>query len=138
MNVFDLANDILVKKRDWSELSDEEKKAFTPFMVMKFMGMNKDLCVIMNDLQIQDILVLSSKDCYNIIKDVTPKGKKYLSYIRGAAKPKNAELITYVAKYFELSTREASEYLLFLSKEDLKEILSNYSLDDKEISKMIK
>lgn len=138
MNVFDLANDILVKKRDWSELSDEEKKAFTPFMVMKFMGMNKDLCVIMNDLQIQDILVLSTKDCYNIIKDVTPKGKKYLSYIKGAEKPKNAELVNYIAKYFECSSREASEYLLFLTKEDLKEILSNYSLDDKEISKMIK
>jgi hypothetical protein len=138
MNIFDLANDILVKKRDWSELSEEDKKAFTPFMVIKFMGMNKDLCVIMNDLQIQDILVLSSKDCYNIIKDVTPKGKKYLSYIKGTTKQKNTELIAHIAKYFECSTREASEYLLFLSKEDLKDILSNYSLDDKEILKMIK
>ena len=138
MNIFDLANDILVKKRDWSELSDEDKKAFTPFMVIKFMGMNQDLCVTMNDLQVDDILVLSTKDCYNIIKDFTPKGKKYLSYIKSTNKQNNTDLVAYVAKYFECSTREASEYLLFLSKEDLKEILSNFSLEEKEISKIIK
>jgi hypothetical protein len=138
MNIFDLANDILVKKRDWSELSDEDKKAFNPFMVIKFMGMNQDLCITMNELQVDDILVLSSKDCYNIIKDVTPKGKKYLSYIKNTKKQNNTELLTYIAKYFECSTREASDYLLFLSKEDLKDILSNFSLEDKEISKIIK
>jgi hypothetical protein len=138
MNIFDLANDILVKKRDWSELSDEDKKAFNPFMVIKFMGMNQDLCITMNELQVDDILVLSSKDCYNIIKDVTPKGKKYLSYIKNTKKQNNTELLSYIAKYFECSTREASDYLLFLSKEDLKDILSNFSLEDKEISKIIK
>lgn len=138
MNIFDLANDILVKKRDWSELSDEDKKAFTPFMVIKFMGMNQDLCVTMNELQVDDILVLSTKDCYNIIKDFTPKGRKYLSYIKNTTKQSNPELISYIARYFECSMREASEYLLFLSKEDIKEILSNFSLEDKEISKMLK
>lgn len=136
MNVFELANSLLTEKRDWEKLSEQDKKAFNPFMVIKFMGMNKDLCVLMNSLQ--DIISLDSKAVYNIIKENTPKEKKYLSYINKTGKKDNEELIAYVAKFYECSLREAKDYVSLLGKEDLKEILLNFSLDDKEITKILK
>jgi hypothetical protein len=136
MNVFELANSLLTDKRDWEKLSEQDKKAFNPFMVIKFMGMNKDLCVLMNSLQ--DIISLDSKTVYNIIKENTPKEKKYLAYINKTGKKDNEELISYIAKFYECSLREAKDYISLLGKEDLKEILLNFSLDDKEITKILK
>lgn len=134
MNVFELASDMLENKRDWESLSEEDKKAFNPFMVMKFMGMNQELCIHVNRLQ--EYIVLDNKTCYNLIKDLTPKGRKYLRYLSPSHTP-NKELLEYVSKYYECSYREAEEYILLLTKKDLKEILANYSLDDKEISKIL-
>jgi hypothetical protein len=136
MNVFELANSLLTEKRDWEKLSEQDKKAFNSFMVIKFMGMNKDLCVLMNSLQ--DVISLDSKTVYNIIKENTPKEKKYLAYINKTGKKDNEELISYIAKFYECSLREAKDYLSLLGKEDLKEILLNFSLDDKEIAKILK
>lgn len=136
MNVFELANSLLTEKRDWEKLSEQDKKAFNSFMVIKFMGMNKDLCVLMNSLQ--DVISLDPKTVYNIIKENTPKEKKYLAYINKTGKKDNEELISYIAKFYECSLREAKDYLSLLGKEDLKEILLNFSLDDKEIAKILK
>jgi uncharacterized protein YfbU (UPF0304 family) len=61
---------------------------------------------------------------YNLYKDLIPKQYKYLKYI----KPKNkkeykADQVEAVAVYYEVSKKEAKQYIDMLPKDELENII---------------
>ena len=51
---------------------------------------------------------------------------------------KDRELLSHVSQYFECSIKEADEYMSVLKKKDLKNILSQMGVDEKEQKKILK
>jgi hypothetical protein len=60
---------------------------------------------------------------YNLYKDLIPKQYKYLKYIKSTKKKDyDAGDVEAVSLYFEVSKKEAKEYISMLSKDELKNI----------------
>ena len=138
MNLFKWIDELFVGKRDWDSFSDADKKSFSPFMVVRYLSMNKDILPLVNHYQNYIIEVMPHKAVYQFWCGVLPKKKTYLKYIKGKKDKFNKEVIDYLVRYFEVSKQQASEYIKLIPKENLSHMLKEYGKTDKEIKKMIK
>ena len=43
MTIFDWINQMLVTKKHWDEFTEDEQKKFSPFIINRFLSMDKDL-----------------------------------------------------------------------------------------------
>jgi hypothetical protein len=60
---------------------------------------------------------------YNLYKDLIPKQYKFLKYIKSSTKSDySIEEIEAVQQYFEVSKKEAKQYINMLPEDELKEI----------------
>jgi hypothetical protein len=86
--------------------------------------MDPDYCEVVNVVQ-KNTWQMKGEHLYNLYKDLIPKQYKYLKYI----KPKNkkdydAGEVEAVSLYFEVSKKEAKEYISMLPKDELNNIIS--------------
>ena len=139
MTIFDWINQILLTKRPWDTFTKEEQKKFSPFIINRFLSMDKELIEIVNMFQPYAIGTLEPKDVYEFYRNLLPKGKRFNKYIKGKKSKKyNTELINVLVNYFECSKLHIEEYLEFLSKDELHNILTLYGIEDKKIRKLLK
>ena len=140
--LFDHLSNITDKKTAWSKLSDEDKKAFTPYMINRWLSMNMDWVELVNELQKYTIGLLSPEEVYKLYLDVLPKQKTFNKYIKGSKESKyNSELVELLSKHFLISEKEAVEYLELYTGDrllSLKEIVKKYGKTDKEVDKLLK
>jgi len=143
-SLFDHLNGITSLKTKWKDLSEADRKTFSPYMVNRFLSMNSSLTELVNELQKYTINVLSPREVYKLYSDLLPKEKMFFKYIKGDKEEKYQDkLIDIISKHYECTRKHAIEYLDILFKTDdlkdqLKRLLQGYGLDDKEISKLIK
>ena len=64
MNLFKWINELFVGKRDWNSFSDADKKSFSPFMIVRYLSMNKDILPLVNHYQNYMIQVMPNKAVY--------------------------------------------------------------------------
>ena len=139
MTIFDWVNNILVSKKHWNEFTEDEQKKFTPFIINRFLSMDKDFLEVVNIFQKYSIGTLEPREVYKWYCDMLPKGKRFNKYIKSKNHKKyDLELIDIVCKEFECSKLQTKEYLEFINKEELKDILEKYGKDKKTINRMIK
>ena len=139
MTVFDWVNQILVHKKHWNDFTVDEQKKFSPFIINRWLSMDKDFIEIVNYFQKYAIGTLKPREVYKWYCDVLPKGKRFNKYIKGKKSKKyEKELINVLVNWFECSKLHIEEYLEILPKEELRNILSMYGLEDKKIRKLIK
>ena len=138
MNLFKWIDELFVGKRDWDSFSDADKKSFSPFMIVRYLSMNKDILPLVNHYQNYMIQVMPHKAVYQFWCGVLPKKKTYLKYIKGKKDKYNKEVIDYLVDYFEVSRLQASEYRELIPKDNLIHMLKEYGKNDKEIKKMLK
>ena len=138
MNLFKWIDELFVGKRDWNTFSDADKKSFSPFMIVRYLSMNKDILPLVNHYQNYMIQVMPHKAVYQFWCGVLPKKKTYLKYIKGKKDKYNKEVIDYLVDYFEVSRLQASEYRELIPKDNLIHMLKEYGKNDKEIKKMLK
>ena len=139
MTVIDWMNQLLVHKKHWNEFSEDEQKKFSPFIINRWLSMDKDFIEIVNMFQKYAIGTLKPREVYKWYCDVLPRGKRFNRYIKGKKSKKyNPDLINILVKYFEVSKLHIEEYLEFLSKNELTTILTLYGISDKQIRKIIK
>lgn len=140
--LFDHLSFITDKKVSWDSLSEVDKKSFSPYMINRFLSMNKDYIELVNEFQKYTIGTLESKEVYKLYSDVLPKQKQFNKYIKGKKADKyNSDLVELIAKHYLISERVAMEYLdMFFesSLNTLKEIVKKYGITDKEASKLLK
>ena len=139
MTIIDWMNQLLVHKKHWDEFSEDEQKKFSPFIINRWLSMDKDFIEIVNYFQKYSIGTLVPREVYKWYCDMLPKGKRFNKYIKGKKSKKyNKELIDILVKYFEDSAKNIEGYLEFLSKNELTTILTLYGISDKQIRKIIK
>lgn len=140
--IFDHLSHITEKKTPWDKLSEADQKSFSPYLINRWLSMNMDLIEIVDMFQQYTIGELDRKHVYQLYQELLPKRKMYNKYIKAKDSDKyNKELLEFVAKHYQISIREATEYvamMLGMDKELVIDILRKYGKTDKEIKSLMK
>ena len=139
MTIFNWINEILVSKKHWNEFTEDEQKKFSPFIINRWLSMDKDFLEIVNYFQKYSIGTLEPREVYKWYCDMLPKGKRFNKYIKGKKDKKyNTELIDIMVTHFECSKSQVKDYLDLIAKDELIEILEKYGMNEKTIKRLLK
>ena len=137
MTIIDWINNILVHKKHWNDFTEDEQKKFSPFIINRWLSMDKDFIEIVNHFQKYAIGTLEPREVYKWYCDILPRGKRFNKYIKGKLEKKfDKELVDIMSKYFECSKLQTKQNLELISKEELKSILEMYGTDKKTIKRL--
>jgi hypothetical protein len=87
---------------------------------------------------VQTLPYENKQQTYTIYREMIPKTKVFLKYIKSRNKKQPATLVEYVAKYFECGLGEAEEYIDILRETGTRSILYKMGIDEKETEKLLK
>lgn len=114
MNIFDHLKQITITKGPY--LGEE---GWNNWMINRFLSMNQDYIEVVNIVQ-KNTWQMKGEYLYNLYRDIIPKQYVYLKYIKSNTKQDySIEEIEAVQQYFEVSKKEAKEYIDVLPKEEL-------------------
>ena len=114
MNIFDHLKNITITKDPY--LGEE---GWNNWMINRFLSMNQDYIEVVNIVQ-KNTWQMKGEYLYNLYKDIIPKQYVYLKYIKSNTKQEySIEEIEAIQQYFEVSKKEAKEYINMLPKEEL-------------------
>ena len=136
MNIFDFLKEITGKKSSWSSFTEEDKKQFSPYMIHRYISMYEPYIDVANYAQL--IPSNDKEKIYQFYCNMIPKNNVWLKYIKGSRKKTDEELLKYIANFYTISLGEAEDYIYFLKKEGVEEILKKSGVDEKIIKDMIK
>lgn len=135
-NIFDWMGEITVKKSPPENFSQSSWDKWNSYMIHRYVSMNVDYIDIVN--YVQKINPQNKKQIYSIYREMIPKKKIWLKYIKNQEKRNYQELAEYVAEYFECSLGEADHYIDILRQTGVYGILTKMGVEEKEIKKIIK
>jgi len=139
MTIFNWINEILVSKKHWNEFTEDEQKKFSPFIINRWLSMDKDFLEIVNFFQKYSIGTLEPREVYKWYCNMLPKGKRFNKYIKGKKDKKyNTELLEIMVTHFECSKSQVKDYLDLIAKDELIEILEKYGMNEKTIKRLLK
>jgi hypothetical protein len=139
MTIFNWINEILVSKKHWDDFTEDEQKKFSPFIINRWLSMDKDFLEIVNFFQKYSIGTLEPREVYKWYCDMLPRGKRFNKYIKGKKDKKyNTELIDIMVQHFECSKSQVKDYLDLIAKDELIEILEKYGMNEKTIKRLLK
>ena len=121
----------------WDDISDEDKKSWSNYMVNRFLSMKTDWIELVNELQKYK---LQPKELYKLYTNILPKGKRWLKY----TKEKNDMsypnwLINVVVNNEQCSKRDAKEMIdIWMLTEggmlELGEVCRKWGVEEKKIN----
>ena len=123
----------------WDDISDEDKKSWSNYMVNRFLSMKMDWIELVNEVQKYP---LKPKELYKVYTDILPKKKQWLKYIKGDKSMKYPKWVyEIVAKHLEVSLREAAGAVEMYEishggQAELIDILIKYGRTEQEIRKI--
>ena len=123
----------------WDDISDEDKKSWSNYMVNRFLSMKMDWIDIVNEVQKYQ---MEPEMLYKIYTNIFPKGKQWLKYIKGDKKMKYPKWVyDIVAKHLQVSMREAGDAVEMYDismggQAELADILFKYGVEKKEVRKL--
>ena len=135
-NIFDWLQHITLYKTPASEFTDNDWENFNSYMVHRFISMSPYYVEVAD--YAQSMLPTMKKEIYNFYKEMIPKRKVWLQYIKSKTKTVNKNLIEDIAKYYEIGAADALSYIAVMSKEEISIVLSKMGLDNKQIKKLLK
>ena len=139
MTIIDWMNQLLVHKKHWNDFTEDEQKKFSPFIINRWLSMDKEFIEIVNYFQKYAIGTLEPREVYKWYCDILPKGKRFNKYIKGKREKKyDKELVNIITNHFECSKLQVQEYLELIDREELKSILEMYGLDKKTMKRLCK
>ena len=139
MTIIDWINQLLVNKKHWNDFTEDEQKKFSPFIINRWLSMDKDFLEIVNFFQKYSIGTLEPREVYKWYCDMLPRGKRFNKYIKGKKDKKyNTELIDIMVQHFECSKSQVKDYLDLIAKDELIDILEKYGMNEKTIKRLLK
>ena len=135
-NIFDWLQHITLYKTPASEFTDNDWENFNSYMVHRFISMSPYYVEVAD--YAQSMLPTMKKQIYNFYKEMIPKRKVWLQYIKSKTKTVNKDLIEDIAKYYEVGVTDATSYFKVMTKEEISIILNEMGKDSKEIKKLLK
>ena len=137
MTIIDWMNQLLVHKKHWNDFTEDEQKKFSPFIINRWLSMDKDFIEIVNVFQKYAIGTLESREVYKWYCDILPKGKRFNKYVKGKRDKKyDKELVEIMRSHFECSKLQTKQNLELIDKVELKSILEMYGTDKKTIKRL--
>ena len=136
INIFGWLNEITVQKSPPESFSPKSWDNWNSYMVHRFLSMNRYYIDIVN--YVQKMNPQSKKEIYTIYREMIPKKKLWLKYLKKESKTNTKKISEYIGEYMEVGLREANDYISILGKERIKNILHSMGIEDKEIKKIIK
>ena len=138
MTIVEWINQVLVYKTPWENFDESEQKTFSPFIINRFLSMDKDFIEIVNYFQKYSIGTLEPREVYKWYCDMLPKGKRFNKYIKGKNKKDYAPwVIDLLSTHFHCSKQHAEEYLELISEEELKSIFKIYASEPSKVKKFL-
>ena len=135
-NIFCWLNEITVKKTPAEEFTDNDWEKFNSWLVHKFVSQSIYYVEIAD--YAQSMLPTMKKQIYNFYKEMLPKKKVWLQYIKSKTETINKDLVEDIAKYYEVGAADALSYIAVMTKEEIPIILGEMGKDEKEIKKLLK
>ena len=140
-NLFDHINAITSQQHSnyWDEITDEDKKSWSNYMVNRFLSMKMEWIEFVNEVQKYP---LKPKELYKVYTDILPKKRQWLKYIKGDKEMKYPKWVyEIVSKHLQISLREASDAvdmyeLSHGGQAELTDILIKYGKTEEEIRKI--
>ena len=123
----------------WDEISDDDKKSWSNYMVNRFLSMKPEWINFVNDVQKYP---LKPKELYKVYADILPKKRQWLKYIKGDKKMKYPTWVyEIVAKHLQCSIRESNDAVEMYEisaggQAELKDILMKYGKTEQECRKL--
>ena len=136
MTLFDWLKELTGKKRDWDSFSDKERESFNPYMVNRFLSMHQPFVELVN--YVQTIPYTNKKKYYTVYCGLLPKQNVWLKYIKPKMKQPNKKLLDTIASLYEVSTKQAVDWVSILDKKYIKEALQQQGLQKDEIKELFK
>jgi hypothetical protein len=87
---------------------------------------------------VQTLPYENKQQTYTIYREMTPKAKTFLKYVKSRTKRQPAALVEYVAKHFVCSLGVAEEYIDILREHGVRQVLYNMGIEEKEVTKLLK
>ena len=129
-------NEITLYKTPIENISEKSWDKWNSYVVNRYVSMDIRYIELAN--YIQTIPYDNKHQLYQIYREMIPKSKVFLKYLKSKTKKKSATLIEYVAKYFECSLGEAEEYIDILRDHGTRKVLYDMGMDGKEVEKLLK
>jgi hypothetical protein len=129
-------NEITLYKTPPENISEESWDKWNSYMIHRYVSMNINYVELAN--YVQTLPYENKQQTYIIYREMIPKTKVFLKYIKSRNKKQNTTLVDYVAKHFECSLGEAEEYIDILRESGTRSILYRMGIEDKEIEKLLK
>lgn len=137
--MFDFIDGVTHKKREWSTWSETDQKAFSPFMMNRFLSMRMELTELVNEFQTYTIGLLRPQETYRLYFELLPNNKAFAKYIKGKAEDRYEKaLVDQIAEHYQVSRSEATDYLDLMDKTQCERILTMYGYSDGEKKKLLK
>jgi len=125
----------------FDNLSEEDKKSWSNFMINRFLSMNPDWVELIATI-LPLTQTLEPKDMYKLYINAIPKGRYFLKYMKGKSAEKyESFIIELIKKEYDCPESQAIEYLDILysnreGRENIKYICEKYGTDKKQITKL--
>jgi hypothetical protein len=136
MTLFDWLEEITVKKTPPGDFSKESWDSFNSYMVHRYLSMDINYIELVN--YVQKINPQNKKQIYTIYREMIPKKKVWLKYIKPSKKQRPPYVAEYIAKYYECSLGEADYYIDIIREPGVRHILWQMGIDQKEQDKLVK
>jgi len=114
-NIFDHIKNITTTKGPY--LGDE---GWNNWMINRYLSMDPEYCEVVNLVQ-KNTWQMKGEYLYNLYKDLIPQQYKFLKYIKASKKSDYKKDDIYAVKtYFEVSEKQAKEYIDILPEDELR------------------
>jgi hypothetical protein len=127
------------KPNYWNDISDEDKKSWSNYMVNRFLSMKVDWIDIVNEVQKYN---LEPEIVYKLYTNIFPKGRQWLKYIKGDKKMKYPKWVyEIIAKDMQVSIKQAVSAVEVLEmtaggQTEIADVLFKYGTEEKEVRKL--
>ena len=135
-NIWGWLNEITLYKTPADCFTDESWDCFNSYMIHRFVSMNVDYVELTN--YVQTIPYDNKIQTYNIYREMIPKKKVFLKYIKSKKKSPQPKLVEVLSDYFQCGKFTAARYLEVMKKKETLNILHTMGIDEKESKKLLK
>jgi hypothetical protein len=121
----------------FDSLTESERKKYkaSRYMIHRFLSMNSNYLPVVDELQTHT--GIPDRCHYLFLTNILPRGRQFNKYIKGDKEGKyETWLVDLVAKHFQVSTVEATQYIEIYylhDKSGLRELCEKYGVDKKQL-----
>jgi hypothetical protein len=142
--LFDHVNHIreVKNKNYYTSLSEEEKKSFNKYMLIRFLSMDADIIEEVSFIS-KHFQNIPEEQFYQVLIDLVPKGRKFCKYIKNSTEGINNTILDCICDKYKIGKRDAIDYYSVYTASDnnlkeLCELIQGFGSSEKEVENLFK